>query len=45
MPFRDDNWDDEWYQADDDHVAEGDVCDVEDFTKRAKEDQDLQDDR
>ena len=31
MPFRDDNWDDERYQADDDHVAEGDVCDVEDL--------------
>ena len=38
MPFRDDNRDDEWYQADDDHVTEGDVCDVEDPTKRPKED-------
>ena len=38
MPFRDDNRDDERYQADDDHVTEGDVCDVEDFTKWAEKD-------
>ena len=44
MPFRDDNWDDECHQADDDHVIEGDVCDVQDFAKGPKEDQDLQDD-